>query len=65
MILWMQISRALLVYDVKISQLGSKNLARQIQNLAVRFDTDQIGCRRNNCQNPAGTNLIPRVDFAA
>jgi hypothetical protein len=32
----MQISRVVLVYDVKISQLGRKNLA-------VRFDTDQIG----------------------
>src|SRR5262249_36318273 len=31
----MQISRVLLAYDVKISQLGRKNLA-------VRFDTDQI-----------------------
>jgi hypothetical protein len=34
--IWMQISRVLLVYDVKISQLGRKNLA-------VRFDTYQIG----------------------
>ena len=32
----MQISRVLLVYDVKISQLGRKNLA-------VRFDMYQIG----------------------
>jgi hypothetical protein len=47
----MQISHALLVYDVKIGQLGSKNLtvrsknlAVRSKNLAVRFDTDQIGC---------------------
>jgi hypothetical protein len=53
----MQISRALLVYDVKISQLGRKNLA-------VRFDTYQIGGGANNYQNPAGDNLIPRVDLA-
>jgi hypothetical protein len=52
----MQISRMALVYDVKISQLGRKNLA-------VRFDTYQIGGGENNCQNPAGNNLIPRVDF--
>ena len=32
--LWMQISRMVLVYDVKISQRGRKNLA-------VRFDLDQ------------------------
>jgi len=31
----MQISRALLVYDVKMNQLGRKNLA-------VRFDLDQL-----------------------
>jgi hypothetical protein len=37
----MQISRVLLVYDVKISQLGRKNLA-------VRFDTYQIGGGVNN-----------------
>jgi hypothetical protein len=53
----MQISRVLLVYDVKISQLGRKNLA-------VRFDMYQIGGGKNNCQNPAGNNLIPRIDFA-
>ena len=34
MIFWMQVLRALLVYDVKINQLGRKNLA-------VRFDLDQ------------------------
>jgi hypothetical protein len=42
----MQISRMALVYDAKISQLGRKNLA-------VRFDTYQIGGGENNCQNPA------------
>jgi hypothetical protein len=51
----MQISRVLLVYDVKISQLGRKNLA-------ARFDMDQIGGGGNNCQNAPGNNL-PRVDF--
>ena len=40
----MQISHGLLVYDVKIGQLGSKNLAVRSKNLAVRFDIDQIGC---------------------
>jgi hypothetical protein len=49
----MQISRVVLGYDVKISQLGRKNLA-------VRFDTYQIGGGENNCQNPAGNNLISR-----
>jgi hypothetical protein len=49
----MQISRVVLGYDVKISQLGRKNLA-------VRCDTYQIGGGENNCQNPAGNNLIPR-----
>jgi hypothetical protein len=34
--LWLQISRVVLVYDVKIGQLGRKNLA-------VRFDMYQIG----------------------
>jgi hypothetical protein len=53
----MQISRVVLVYDVKIGQVGRKNLA-------VRFGTYQIGGGENNCQNPAGNNLIPRVDFA-
>jgi hypothetical protein len=47
----MQISRVLLVCDVKISQVGRKNLA-------VRFDTYQIG-GENNCQNPSAA-----VDFA-
>jgi hypothetical protein len=50
--------RVVLVYDVKISQLGRKNLA-------VRFDTDQIGGGENNCQNPAGNNLEKGVDGVA
>jgi hypothetical protein len=41
----MQVSRGVLVYDVKKSQLGRKKLA-------IRFDTYQIG-GENNCQNPA------------
>jgi hypothetical protein len=60
----MQISRVLLVYNVKINQLGRKNLAVRSKNLSVRFDTDQIGGGKNNCQNSAGNNLIPGVDFA-
>jgi hypothetical protein len=52
----MQISRMLLVFDVRISQLGRKNLA-------VRFDTYQIGGGENNCQNAPENNLL-RVDFA-
>jgi hypothetical protein len=37
----MQISRMVVVYDVKIGQLGRKNLA-------VRFDKYQIGRGENN-----------------
>jgi hypothetical protein len=50
-ILWTQISRVVLVYDVKINQLGRKNLVGR-KNLAGRFDMYQIGGGENNCQNP-------------
>jgi len=48
----LEISRALLVYDVKISQLGSKNLiynSTKSKNLTVRFDSDQIGRGDTRC----------------
>jgi hypothetical protein len=42
----MQISHVLLVYDAKIGQLGSKNLAVRSKNLAVRVDIDQLAAAK-------------------
>jgi hypothetical protein len=62
---WTQVSRTLLVDDVKIRQLGSKNLIVCPENPTVRFDTYQIGGGKITDKTQPGNNLIPRVDFRA